>query len=318
MSFILIIGTIITLFDIYNNHKKQIQSFHDYGKYNAYNFFKSNTQELFSKVDNINDYQCIIPYPPSTEGTEIMWLEADWKTKINYYWFSYFNQLPLATLHSSRASFSNTMEIVQLSGNISSPKPILKYFKKGKKCLLIAESEYSNENIPIFKNAELINSIDGLNLYSIDIQNLQSTSTLEKNNDWIDTSHYIIIGQNNFDKMKEKHLLFDNLKEKKNIFKLSIPQHEGKTELRILFWYIPNYSIDPAIPIIEVYKIEEGQETFIKDWREAYTQTYNYRGNWFCVDYTFIIDENINNILFKAYSKGILMDDFTIYQKTEQ
>jgi hypothetical protein len=313
ISLVLILGTIISVSDLLNNSKKQLEDFHSFGKYDAYNTFKAKSEDLFSKVENIEDYQCIIPYPPSTEGTEIMWLDADWNAKINYLWFSYFNHLPLATVHSSRASFSENMEIVQLSGYFTSPKPILNKFNPNKKCLVIAEDKHQYENIPLIKNAKWINTVDNLALYSIEIQDLKSTSTQERKNDWIDSSSYSLIGENHFEKEKNGQLLLTDQKKHKKILTVSVLDDKRDKNLRVLFWYQPKYQKEPSIPIIEAYKMIDQKEVFIHDWREQHTQTYNYRDGWFCVDYTLKIDNETTNVIFKIYSEDIVVDDFSVY-----
>lgn len=313
ISVVLFLGTIISLYDIVNNSKKQLEDFHSFGKADAYNYFQNISNELFSNVENIDEYQCIIPYPPSTEGTEIMWLDADWSNKIHYFWFSYFKHLPLATVHSSRASFSENMEIVQLSGHSTSPKPILDKFDSNKKCLVIAEDKHQFENIPLIKNAKWINTVNNLALYSIDLKDLKNAFTEERIGNWIDLSSYILVGENHFDKQKNGSLLLTDQKIHEKILTVSVPNDKKDKSLRVLVWYQPKYQIESEIPIIEAYKIDKGQEVFIKDWRERHTQTYNYRAGWFCVDYTLNIDNETSEVVFKVYSKDILVDDVVVY-----
>lgn len=313
MSVVLFTGFIISFYDIINNNNVVVDSYRKYGKPDAYNYFKNRSEELFAKIDNVKDYQCIIPYPASTEGTEVMWLEADWNAKIHYFWLSYFYQLPLATVHSSRASFSNSIDLVQLSGFYSSSKPILNKFDASKKCLVIAETSHQYDSVPLLRNATWLNTFDNLAIYSIDINSLKNNYTNSRVCDWIDTSKYTFLGKNTFNESKNGTLLLNNKKVQHNVLTVQVPDNKKDKKLRILFWYTPRHTANSDVPIMSAYNVKNKQEIFIHDWRERHTQTYNYRDEWFCVDYTQAINNETTTIKLKLSSKDILADDVSVY-----
>lgn len=305
----------ISIYDITQNSAVLKRDFRNYGKPDAYQHFKNHADQLFSKVENMEEYQCIIPFPPSTEGTEVMWLDADWNAKIQYFWYSYFYHLPLATAHSSRVSFSKNMEILQLSGSTHSPKPILDRFDPNKKCLVLALDQHQYEQIPLIKNANWIHTIDGLALYSISVDELRSSYTLERNNDWIDTMQYNLLAKNTFSKENHEQLEIARSQSNIEMLKFSNPDITKENTVRVLFWYVPNHQKDATIPIISAFDISSGEKIFFKDWRENGTQTYNYRGKWFCVDYNLTIPAGVKEISLDISSKNILVDDVSVYQK---
>lgn len=313
MVVVLIIGCAMSMYDIVNNSNYRINDYRKYGKYDAYNHFKENSKQFFDKVGNVTDYQCIIPYPPSTEGTEVMWLEAEWSAKINYFWMSYFYNLPLATVHSSRVSFSKNMEIVQLSGFNTTPKPILEKMDKSKKCLVFVDNKHINENIPIIKNATLITSFDNLSLLSLDLNKLTNPVKNNLNPDWIDTTRYTLLGVNNFDKQPKGSFFLKDENIKNDVLTVHVPDDKKDKKLRVLFWYRPKLNENSGVPIIGAYNIKDNQEIFIHDWREVHTDTYNYTNGWFCIDYTQFINNETTTIKFKIAAKEVLIDNVAVY-----
>lgn len=308
----------MTLYDIYQNSAVLKRDYRNYGKRDAYQYFKTQADLLFSKVDNIEDYQCIIPYPISTEGTEVMWLNADWNAKIHYFWYSYFYQLPLATAHSSRVSFSHNMDILQLSGHQNSPKPILKKLDPNKKCLVIALDKHQYEQIPLIKNAQWINTFENIALYSIGVEELKGIYKNQRENDWVDTITHKIIKYEPFDNLSSGSLHLIDQNRGVEIMKFTNPNPTKDKTVRVLFWYIPNFEKENTIPIISAYDITGEVKTFFKDWRENSTQSYNYRDKWFCVDYSLTIPKKVKEIQLEIAAKGILVDDFTIYDIVSQ
>lgn len=315
MIVVMLLGFAMSIYDIVNNSNYMINNYRKYGKYDAYNHSKEFSKQFFDKIENIADYQCIIPYPPSTEGTEVMWLEADWSTKLNYFWMSYFYHLPLATVHSSRVSFSKNMDILQLSGYYTSPKPILEKMDKSKKCLVFVDNAHINENIPLIKNAVLISSFDNLSLLSLDLNTLTNPVKNNLNPDWIDTTAYTFLGVNHFDKQKNGHLLLKNDKIKNDVLTVQVPDDKKDKYLRVVFWYTPKINENSSVPIIAAYNIKDKKTIFIHDWREMHTETYNYTNGWFCVDYTQFINNETTTINFKISGKEILVDNVAVYLK---
>ncbi len=313
ISLVMVICLLISFKDILNNSRKIRSDFWEYGKLDAYHHFKSKAEELFSKAGDLEQYQCIIPYPASTEGTEVIWLDADWTAKIHYFWFSYFYHLPVATVHSSRVSYSKNMELVQLSGFFTSPKPVLEKFDPDRKCLVLAEEKHQYENIPLIKNAVWLNTVDGLALYSIDIKDLKHLSTEERHPDWIDTSAYTLLAVNKFDRQKNGHLFVETKQDSHEIIEFEVADDKKDKTVRVLFWYVPKHNEDSEIPIVSAYQVVDGQEIFIRDWRERHTHTYNYRKGWFCVDFPLSLNNETTKVKLKISSQEILVDDVAVY-----
>lgn len=311
---LLLFCSAVTIYDIFNNAAYLTMYHRKYGKEDAYNYSKMKSEELISKIKDIHDYQCIITYPPSTVGTEVMWLSSSTTANVYSFWTSYFYHLPIATVNSGRASYSNTMSILQLSGYNTSPKPILDTFDKNKKCLIFTTADRLQDNVPLIKNAVVLNKIDDLAVLEIDLHNLYNPASSNFNTTWIDSS-YVLLNQNNFNHVKKGNLLLTDNKMEKNISKIILKDDKKDKMLRVLFWYTPKLTDDSEIPVVYAYSVKRNEEQEFAAWRETSTQTYNYINGWFCVDYDLPVSKEITSIKFKASSKDILIDNFSVYLK---
>lgn len=308
VNVIMLLALLITMYDVYNSSKYLKMRYDMYGKENVYNFYKEYTNKLFSNIKDINKYESIIVYPPSTEGTEKLWIDNDWTAKINSFWVSYFSGLPMANVHSSRVSFDDCMKIYQLSGFYNMPKNIIDKFNPEKKQLILLKNERLQDDIPLIKNAHFVNSVEDISLLEIDLSTLRNTDPTKTT--WIDTS-YTFLAKNNFNTSKDTCLLIQ-----KNTDVLNVKLNETRyfKSLRILFWYTPNLIKNSSVPICSMYSIDKHQEqNFIKDWREIHTNTYNFKDNWLCVDYELPIDSTVKNILFKLDGNNFYVDNFEVY-----
>ncbi len=300
---------LITMFDIYNTSNYLKNRFDSYGNKDAYNSYKNYTDNLTRKLDNISEYESIIVYPPSTEGTEKLWIDNDWNAKISSFWVSYFTGLPMANVHSSRVSFDNCMQIFQLSGFYTMPKPIVQKFKPNKKQLVLLKTERLNDDIPLVQNAKFIDSINDIALLEIDLNSIGTN----KNNGvfWVDSS-YTLLEQETFNNGNKSGLLINQTTK---ILELDL-NSKTYNKLRILFWYTPNAFKVSSIPICSMYSIDENnKEIFIKDWRESHTNTYNYKDGWICVDYELSIDNKYKKLRFTINGNQIYLSDFCVYGK---
>lgn len=313
MSAVIFSGALITSYDIYNNSRYMVNEFKRNGKADAYHSFKIKSERFFSKIKNMQDYQCILPYPPSTEGTEVMWLDTDNSIKANYFWLSYFYHLPLATVHSSRASFSKNMSVLQLSGYYTTPKPILEQLDKSKKCLVMVDNAHLNENIPLLRNAVFIDSFERISILSLDLNRLANPTKNNFNVDWVDTASYSLLANNHFDSAPKGKLFLKDKKIGTDVITVHVSDDKKNKKVRVLFWYTPKLNDNSSIPVLSAYSVKEQTETFIHDWREKHTSTYNYNNGWFCVDYLLEVDSETNTLRCKISADDILVDNVTVY-----
>lgn len=309
---LLVVCFVITVFDIFNNAGYLTNYHRKYGKYNAYDESKEKCTQLVSKIKNIQDYQCIITYPPSTGGTEVMWLSGNTVANIYSLWVSYFYHLPIAAVNSGRASYSNTMSLVQLAGAYSSPKPILNKFDKNKHCLVFTSADHLEDNIPLLKDAVYIDRLDDLIVLDIDLNKLPATTPHTFKPTWIDSS-YRLMGETTFDHLKNGSLALIDNNNMREVLTVQTGDSKNDKTIRVLFWYTPKLTNDSEVPVVVAYTGKEKGAQTITAWREIQTQTYNYVNGWFCVDYKFTVSGDINTVTFKASSKDIIMDNFSVY-----
>lgn len=297
---------VITVYDINNAYLYLNIKNTKYGKTDAYNFYKNYTTKLLKNATNIAEYESIIVYPPSTEGTEKVWIDNDWDVKINSFWLSFFSGLPMANIHSSRVDFNDAMEIYQLSGFYTMPKPILQKFNPNKKQLLLLQQNRLNDNIPLVQKATLIDTLDNMALMEIDLKKIKTSTTQAT---WVDSTYTLIASKWSNTKAG---ILINN---QTNILSVDFINNHYK-KIRILFWYTPNYFKNATVPICSLYKLtENNQEYFIKDWRETHTDTYNYKEGWLCIDYELNAEMLSNKLLLKLDGKQFFVKDFSIYAK---
>ncbi|HMU97193.1 MAG TPA: hypothetical protein PLC61_00650 [Chitinophagales bacterium] len=300
---------LITIYDIYNASNYLKYRFDSYGNKNAYNSYKDYTDKLTSKIKNKSDYESIIVYPPSTEGTEKLWIDNDWNAKISSYWVSYFTGLPMVNVHSSRVSFDNCMQIFQLSGFYTMPKPIVQKFNPNKKQLVLLKTDRLNDDVPLVQNATFIDSINDIALLEIDLNSININKN--KRVFWVDSS-YTLLERKSYKKGNKLGLFINQTT---NILALDLTNKKFN-KLRILFWYTPNYYKTSSVPVCSLYYIDaQNKEHFIKDWRESHTDTYNYKDGWLCVDYELNIENNFKQLRFMIDGKQIYLSEFRVYGK---
>jgi hypothetical protein len=300
--------TVILLFisamEIINYSKVFLASFEKYGKRDAFEYYKEKYIELFKNV-NIKDYQCIIPFPPSTEGTEVFWLDADWSAKTLYFWLSYFSGLPLANSHSSRVSLNDCMQIFQLSNTSYIDTAIFNSFKPNKKCLVFIDSSRYNTILPLMSNSKMLKQFEQYYLLSLDFSTLKKYNKKSFEYSWIDSSYKLMYSSKNKIHLKgQKRHKFPSILNIKN-----------SKSIRVVFWYKPIVGKKITYPIIELYGAKMGNSIMIKDWRETHSITHNYIDRWMCVDFCFDLDSTIDNFNCKAYSEDVIIKDFSIYLK---
>jgi hypothetical protein len=310
VNFIFFILFIITINDIVNAYQYMYSRFEAYGKSNAYNYYKEYVNNLFSAVNNKADYESIIVYPPSTEGTEKVWIDNDWDAKISSFWISYFTGIPLANVKSSRVSFEDCMQIYQLSSYYTVSKDILKKFNPKKKQLVLLQTERLNDDIPLIQYAKLLTTYGDIALLEINLDTLRNINITKTN--WIDSSYTLII-KNTFDKGKDTCLL---IQKTTNLIELKLNAHQNFTKLRVVFWYTPNKFKNTTVPICSLFSIKEnGERVLLKDWRESQTNTYNYKDDWLCVDYSLPLTKEQKNLLFSINGYNFYLDNFEVYGK---
>lgn len=310
LTILLILFLPITAYDIYNASQYNLSRYHIFGRENALDVYKAFTNDITKNIPNIKKYECIIVYPPSTEGTEKIWIDNDWNAKIYSFWFSYITGLPMANVHSSRVSFKQAMDIFQLSGFYNIEKNIAQKFDKKKSSLVMLQNERLNDNIPLIKMATFIDSSNGMSLLAIQPHDLVNEDILNLNNSWVDTNAYKLIGENNFSKIKSGT---SEIKEDTEVLRIKFLDEKNK-KIRILFWYKPNNGNKISVPICSIYNVDNGEKKFIKDWRECHTNTYNFENDFLCVDYELEIN-NVKDILITMSGNDIIIDKISVYKK---